>query len=479
LPDFAYDPAYESQVTEQFLKDVPEPVWRYVKFVLSLKLIGDLDDKGREVWGRLVSTFPVLQRVIVYTYSPLEAFDMRLDLLRLWAQADEDRGDFRDPQALNDATFAWSISKHPEISKYPEIVEFLKQLRRDIYCVWQADLRKAAGHPDSLEELRENWKTVDKQGSRTVIKIDQSPFYKIDHVIINEPEGRSRIEIHYHFLEGPTAEDLERFFTGADAYLVEQIQMFGGDEEVKNIADSRNTKVYVYDRGGNLIKPPGQHTNPYPFVLRDKYAGLLKSIEPMAKELSVTNKEIQDDPEMIDKLRILERQLRSEYVEWVFKDKVIKEWKGDRPPVAHFDHTLRLRVIDLLRKLNGKIPKLDGEPSLRIIYEIDLSQGDDSAYRLGEGDALEKFHPQSIALKQMIKLKELEQEKTDPVEKLIIKNLREIFSDPPLADRATNKEIARQAKSEFKKKVTPQRVGQIKQKVYPEVAELLVLKKSS
>jgi hypothetical protein len=27
LPDFAYDPAYESQVTEEFLKDVPEPVF--------------------------------------------------------------------------------------------------------------------------------------------------------------------------------------------------------------------------------------------------------------------------------------------------------------------------------------------------------------------------------------------------------------------------------------------------------------------
>ncbi len=458
MPDFAYDPAYESQLTEEFLKGVPDPVWHYVKFVLFLKLIGYLDDQGLEVWDRLVSTYPVLQRVIVYTYSPLEAFDARLDLLRLWAQADEDRGDFRDPQALYDATFAWSISKHPEVSKYPEIVEFLEQLRRDACCAWQADLRKAAGHPDSLAELRKNWKSVDKQGSRTVIKIDQSPFYKINHVIINEPDGRPRIEIHYHFLEDPTAENLERFFTSADAYLTEWMQMFDGYEEVKNIAYSQAVMVYVYDRDEKLIKPPGKHKNPFPLALGLKYDGLLKKQEAAFKG-----------------------EISSDQLEGVFKDKVIKEWKGDRPPVAHFYRTLWLRAKDLLRQ-----SKLDGKSNrIHIIYQGWSSTDDDLEKTRSEFSA-KAYYQRTLKKDQvgerelMIELKRLEQRQTGIVPKLIIKYLREYcFSETPLTGLPTNEEIARQAKGEFKKKVTPQRVGQIKQKVYSEVAELLVLKKYS
>lgn len=459
MPDFAYDPAYESQTTEQFLKDVPESVWNYVSFVVFLRLIGDLDDKGLKIWDHLVSIYPVLQRIIVYTYSPLEAFDTRMGLLQLWAQADDERGDFRDPQALYDATVAWSISKLPELSIYPKIVTFLEQLRNHFPCVLQADLRKSAGHPDTLGELRKNWKAVDKQDSRTVIRIDQSPFYKIDHVIINEPEGQPRIEIHYHFLEDPMAADLEQFFTSADAYLTEWMQMFDGFEEVKNVAYSQDVMVYVYGREEKLIKPPGKHKNPFPLALGLKYDGLLKKQEVAFKG-----------------------EISSEQLEWVFKDKVIKEWKGDRPPVAHLYHTLRLRAIDLLRKTTGLFAQKKVD-RIHIIYRSQFPTNDD--FEKAQSQSIAKaYHHRTIKKDQigerelMIELKRMEKRQTKAVPKLIIKHLREhCFSGTPLAGLPTCEEIARQAADEYdEKEVTPRRVEQIRKELHKEIAEHLDLK---
>ncbi len=350
MPDCTYDTALDSQTTEQFLKDVPESVWDYVRFVIYLKLIHNLDGKGLKVWDRMVETFPVLQRIIVYTYCPLEAFDMRLALLRLWDQADNERGDFKNPQVLYDATIAWSISKHPEVSKYPGLVAFLEQLGREFSCVLQADLRKNAGHPDTLGELRKNWKMVDKQGSRTIIKIDQSPFNRINHIIFDEPSGLSRIEIHYYLLDDPTTVELEQFFTDTDAYLTEWMQMFDGFEEVKNTAYSQDVMVYVYGRGDKLIRPPGRHENPFPFDLMTKYKVLLKNIynkynfEPKAHW---EKKNPSAKGTWLDKFPDIERDKIDRT--WDLKEsfkKTIHDWNGTVPPAAYFCKTLKNRFKD-------------------------------------------------------------------------------------------------------------------------------------
>ena len=157
----------------------------------------------------------MLERIAVYTYSPVKAFDVRKMLLGRWTEADLKNEDLRNPQTNQDVAFAISLLGRPEIAG-KSIGIFLDRMVRDFDCVRQADIRKLIGKPDSIQDLRDNWKKVEDLDGETRTTIDFSPYYRIEHRAFLD-----RIEIHWYSLDGV---GIEKLFTDYDAHLTEWFQ---------------------------------------------------------------------------------------------------------------------------------------------------------------------------------------------------------------------------------------------------------------
>lgn len=425
------DAPEEREITKTFLEGISEETLRHVdETIFSM-----LDEESLAIWAKLKESFPMIARVAVYTYSPSEAFEERLLLLSRWAADDRERGDLRNPQALQDVAFLAAIARQPGIKERP-IADFLKQADRDFSKVLQADVRKAAGHPDPIEKLRENWKRVETLESGTKIIFDRSPFDRIEYLDLPD-----KVEIHYHVLDDSNPNDL---FVDADAHLVEWFQWL---DEIR--VSDKQAWVYIYGYDGELVKPPGAHQNPFSFNLLEKYKGLVYSAA----------KNVIPDPDP-GQAWTNERQdtvLTSGDAVVIFLEKVIPSWKGDRPPAAHFSKTLPWRLRDLLRKeahINRKTETLNEETT-------PAPAAPEEGYNNDLKDRL-RTHIDLLA-----------RESTNPAERLVLKIKRQIVDSDGEEKTLTDQQIAERLKAETGKTVSRQYIQKIRTAIDTRLKELL------
>lgn len=418
--------AEEKKITEVFLKDVPAYVLQHVRSVVRSKL----DQEGQQIWERLIGSYPMLKRVADYVYSPVEAFDIRIDLLRRWTEADTEQNSFLSPYAIQDRIFIeWILNSHQELLNKP-IGTFLRNMADDFSCVLQADLRKAAGHPDSIETLRENWKKEETEGEKTLITIDQSPFYRIENL-----DFPDKIEIHLYVLEENATDSL---FTEADSYLTEYFQWF----YKSNVIDKSQCWAYIYEASGNLANPPGKHQNPFEFNIVEKYKGLVISVAKK-QESSVENS-LQDKAEdLAVKDHNASETLSDAF--FAFLEKVVPEWKGDRAPVAHFSTMLPFRLKDV-----KKTQRTDREASLG----DDNKPIDDQSIDEQPGSILENKDENQIVISCLNKqIADTE----NPTRRIILQEIKEAYlRDEKLL---TQNELAKKIQEKTGKSITRQGVG--------------------
>lgn len=389
----------ERKITEAFFDGVPEHVFYHVR----QRLTSLFDQEGQEIWSRLIYLFPMIERVAVYTYSPIEASDVRSLLLSRWREADEKRGDLRNSQAHQDAVFLIVLANHPEI-KGKLMSDALRRMREDFSQVLQADIRKGAGHPDSLEDLRAHWKRVEPLEDGVKIVIDHSPFKRVEH--LNMPD---HVEVHYHILDGS---DSDKLFTDADAHLTEWCQWFGE----ASVSD-KPVQIYIYGCDGKLVKPHRKHTNPFFFNLLEKYQMLLSGSANLYGECLIST---------YDATQVL-------------LEKVIPEWKGDIPPAAHFMKFLRWRILDVVRK-ESRNNTLDRE-----VEDHSPNQLDSVVLK----DTMRRFR---------LFLNELEEKGTNTTERVILRIYRRFVDSGCDEKRPSHREIASMVKEETGKTVSRQYV---------------------
>lgn len=411
------------QVTEHFAKNVdPES---YTALCQAFEV--------------LLEKFPILSRIIVYTYSPAEDLDTRTKMLDLWDKTDEIRNDLRTHRIIYEARFCCSIPAHPDaaISQFPVISEFLENyLPHDFKCTLDNDIRKLCGEEGTIKELRDNWFMTEERAGNKHTWFNCSPLYKIE--FIEKKFGDA--EIYVRLINDPA--EMESLFLYADAQVVESFQLS------RRLPD--RLKVFIYGPDGNLVEAPGKHTNPFSFNPLEKYDGLIKKeayrnkwqIEPDIEYKPVQDSDIsRKDPQLI--------AAKSQATIAFYKS--MQEWTGNIPPAAHFNTLLPWRLEDLLKKefrAQEKTAPLETEYERFLLNKefdpVEAEKQEDllkrkSIYEENERQEFESSQPHYLdnldkKIYQQHILQDKLQKTENPIEVIILENLLAYINgeEPPL-----------------------------------------------
>jgi hypothetical protein len=188
------------------------------------------------------------------------------------------------------------------------------------------------------------------------------------------PTGEVKEECHIYVLNDDPLDYFE-----VDEYLIRWMQAFEEEEGLQESAFSGKTAIYVHDRNGNPITPPGKHRNPFPFALESKYDGKIERIHRkyrLDQELFIKKKgELKPGEKRIEEDRID----RKWDLEKIFR-KAIMEWppKKDIPIPAYFDRALEWSVKNLekgFRERFIKVPDPDDPGKTRFVLKEDFYHG--------------------------------------------------------------------------------------------------------
>ncbi len=477
-----YDPGRDAPRHEKFnehlFEVVPKSTVSFAGQQVKEHFAKNVDPESHtavcQAFEALLEKFPILSRIIVYTYSPAEDLDTRTKMLDLWDQVDEIRNDLRTHRIIYEARFCCSIPAHPDaaISQFPVISEFLEnRLPHDFKCTLDNDIRKLCGEEGTIKELRNKWfMTEDRSGNKHTW-FNFSPFWKIE--FIEKKSGDA--EMHVHLLHEST--NVEPLFLYADAQIVESFQLtnrFKG-----------NIQVFIYGPDGNLVKPPYSHENPFSFNLDEKYKSL-KNSQAKRKQSMLGEDYVYESlsPDISKKSSKEVSTMLAEYFADIAFRQAIQEYNFNYPPAAHLKKYFPWRFTNLLNQNTLSFKKEEESVFTKVFLQGPTNNKENTKpeeWITDEQDLFKNPHKikmpidnlsnaQAVSIDFRKTLKEQEDKSSTPSQKIIIRNYIEIFDGKP---ELSPKEIQERVLEEYGQKISEAGVRQAQSRVKKDLQKLL------
>ena len=248
----------QERQTKELRESLPEDFKAYTAKQI-IDYLNSLSSENQAEWLDCIGHNPFLQRVIYYVFSPPEETigRFRMILTRIENQLQISTRFFADMEYIHFAL------EQPEIRNNRVLRSFLAKMADELLRILQADVLKLEGSKENIGKLRRNAIARDKNGKLI-----------IDSLRSRIEISRNRIDV-YVLDERATGDDTSHFFA-VDDLLVRQLQEYDETPLRWEVFDDP-MKAYIYDRSGNLIKPPQGYKNPFFFSLRKRYDELIQS----------------------------------------------------------------------------------------------------------------------------------------------------------------------------------------------------------
>jgi hypothetical protein len=456
----------------------------------------------RNLWERFVSSHPILQRLIYYTYSPPEAIEFRNEMLRIKTKIEiqpteatksrkkkrpktDNKKMLLETDILDEAWYIQGVLSEAELKEPSLVRDFLDTMNFDFDRVTAADNLKRRGREESIEELRNlafrGTVYEDKHGCRiTKIVIDESPAYRDEVIARRHPDGTLEPE-EYHTYLGEEVPEVRRFPSSRRRYsatsrwvdetLVRWMQFFEDVEPLRESAYSSEDRVYVHDKTGRVIEEIPSALEPKYRPLREK----LHRANPLERKAyrRIVDPEdpraVRYEPEQIDRRWDLEQEFR----------KAIMQWEGTQPLAGYFKTVLRRGILNLGKSYRERFMRYPtDQDTIRLIEDLDFTGGSlNEAVRDEDGHKTEWIALLDDEADDRVEeidaarfIDQLLASFDKPVEKLIAFDFLEarVHDDKP----STNVELA-QWLSKQGKQVSPQYIGRLRPKVIARVEHFL------
>jgi hypothetical protein len=327
----------EFEKTKRFLElcspEVHDYVTRQVGLYIKAHPSSPLTKERQDLWDQFIASNPILQRVIYYTYSPVDAIGLRYDEMRSATDINLANDGCYIDFALNDSYF-------PDDAL---LRDFIEKMKFDMDRVSAADNWKREGAKEPIEELRrtcfysKTWE--DGDGCKiTKVIIDQSfsDGYRDELIAKRHPDGTITEEYHTHILSKDEP-DTSRFI---DETLARWMQLFEDDEELRESAFYSDDHVYVHNSAGEVVEK-------IPFGMANKYRPLIKATHrkhPLEREAYWLTKKGEPVRDQIDRHWDLEQ---------IFRD-IILNWDEKKPIAAYFKYALKYGFLNLEKRFRER-----------------------------------------------------------------------------------------------------------------------------
>lgn len=306
----------QERQTKELRESLPENFKAYTAKQIA-DYLNSLSPEDKDVWVDRIGNDPILQRVIYYVFSPLEEAvgRFRMILRQIENQLQVSTSFFSDME------YIYFALEQPEISDNKTLRSFLTKMADEWLRILQADVIKLEGSKEDIGKLRGNAFIRDKNGK----------------LIIDSLRSRfeiSRNQIDVHVLDERTGGDDTSHFFAVDDLLVRQLQEYNETPLRWEVFDDP-MKVYIYDRSGNLLKPPKGYRNPFFFSLSKRYDELIQS-----KQREWYNRLEEDDvTDAFEQSVLTTRSGNPQYIKQRFKWKLL-EISKKKERLVSYDETL-------------------------------------------------------------------------------------------------------------------------------------------
>jgi len=239
--------AQQEQQTCELVKSLP-PLFKKSVLQNVRAYLESLSPEDKSAWGNFIGKNPILRRVIYYVFSAVEDTTNRFQMVL----------NMGGEKFIRDIEYIYFSLEQPEIQENDTLCLFLKQMKESWLRIMIADTFKIEGSKEDIIELR----------SKAIVREEGK-------LILNLPGSRMEItRDRQNVYVYEDRSDTAHFFT-VDDLLVRQFQEYN-ETTLRWEVLNDPLQVYVYDRSGNLLKPPPGYHNPFFFSLRKRYDKLIK-----------------------------------------------------------------------------------------------------------------------------------------------------------------------------------------------------------